>query len=149
MGLAEDNDVIEAFPADRADQSLRMPVLPGRPRGDRMIAYTHGCKTLRHGPAVAPVTIPDHVSGCFVPREGICELAGDPLGCRMIGDAQRDQVSPLVPQDNQDKQQPKADGRHDQEVHRANACSMVMQKCLPGLRPPRPLLAMYLATVDC
>ena len=27
--LAEDDDVIEAFPADRADQSLRMPVLPG------------------------------------------------------------------------------------------------------------------------
>ena len=29
MGLAEDDDVIQAFPADRADQSLRMPVLPG------------------------------------------------------------------------------------------------------------------------
>ena len=29
MGLAEDDDVIEAFPADRADQSLRMPILPG------------------------------------------------------------------------------------------------------------------------
>ena len=29
VGLAEDDDVIEAFPADRADQSLRMPVLPG------------------------------------------------------------------------------------------------------------------------
>ena len=29
MGLAEDDDVIEAFPVDRADQSLRMPVLPG------------------------------------------------------------------------------------------------------------------------
>ena len=28
MGLAEDDDVIEAFPADRTDQSLRMPVLP-------------------------------------------------------------------------------------------------------------------------
>jgi hypothetical protein len=28
MGFAEDNDVIEAFPADRADQLLRMPVLP-------------------------------------------------------------------------------------------------------------------------
>jgi hypothetical protein len=28
MSLAEDDDVIEAFPADRADQSLRMPVLP-------------------------------------------------------------------------------------------------------------------------
>ena len=29
MGFAEDDDVIEAFPADRADQSLRMPILPG------------------------------------------------------------------------------------------------------------------------
>jgi hypothetical protein len=29
MGLPEDNDVIEAFPADRTDQSLRMPILPG------------------------------------------------------------------------------------------------------------------------
>jgi hypothetical protein len=28
MGLAEDDDVIEAFAADRADQPLRMPVLP-------------------------------------------------------------------------------------------------------------------------
>jgi hypothetical protein len=28
MGLAEDDDVIEAFPADRADEPLRMPVLP-------------------------------------------------------------------------------------------------------------------------
>ena len=26
MGLAEDDDLIEALPADRADQSLRMPV---------------------------------------------------------------------------------------------------------------------------
>ena len=35
MGFAEDDDVIEAFPGDRADQSLRMPILPRRPRGDQ------------------------------------------------------------------------------------------------------------------
>ena len=29
MGVAKDDDMVEAFPADRADQSLRMPVLPG------------------------------------------------------------------------------------------------------------------------
>jgi hypothetical protein len=29
LGFAEDNNVIEAFPADRADQSLRIPILPG------------------------------------------------------------------------------------------------------------------------
>jgi hypothetical protein len=27
MGVAEDDDVIKAFPADGADQSLRMPIL--------------------------------------------------------------------------------------------------------------------------
>ena len=27
MPMAQDHDVIEAFPADRADQSLRMPVI--------------------------------------------------------------------------------------------------------------------------
>jgi hypothetical protein len=31
MGFAEDDDVIEAFPTDRADQSLRMPIQPRRP----------------------------------------------------------------------------------------------------------------------
>ena len=58
--LAKDNDVIEAFSADRADQSFRMPVLPGRPRGDRVIAYINGRKALRDGVAVSPVAIPDH-----------------------------------------------------------------------------------------
>jgi hypothetical protein len=29
VGLTEDDDVIEAFPVDRADQSLRLAVLPG------------------------------------------------------------------------------------------------------------------------
>jgi hypothetical protein len=29
VDVAEDDDVIEAFPADRANQPLRVPVLPG------------------------------------------------------------------------------------------------------------------------
>jgi hypothetical protein len=28
MGFTEDDDMIEAFPADRADQPFRVPVLP-------------------------------------------------------------------------------------------------------------------------
>ena len=74
MGFTEDDDVIEAFPADRADQSLRMPVLPRGPPGRRVIAYAHGCKTLRDRLAVASVTVPDHVVWCFIPRERIGEI---------------------------------------------------------------------------
>ena len=29
VGLVKDDDMIEAFPADRADQPFRVPVLPG------------------------------------------------------------------------------------------------------------------------
>jgi hypothetical protein len=29
MDLAQDDDLIQAFPSNRADQSLRMPILPG------------------------------------------------------------------------------------------------------------------------
>ena len=29
VGFAEDDDVIEAFPADRADEPFHMPILPG------------------------------------------------------------------------------------------------------------------------
>ena len=29
VGLAQNHDVIQAFPADRADQPLRMAILPG------------------------------------------------------------------------------------------------------------------------
>src|SRR4029077_1309719 len=83
MGLAEDDDVIEAFPADRSDQSLRMPVLPRGPPGRRVIAYAHGCKTLRDCLAVASVTVPDHVLWCFIPRERIGDLAGNPLRRRI------------------------------------------------------------------
>ena len=56
----------------------------------------------------------------LVPGEGFGDLPGDPLRRGVIGDAQRDQASPFVPQDDQDKQQPKVDRRDDKEVHGAD-----------------------------
>jgi hypothetical protein len=76
--LAEDEDVIEAFAADRADQSLRLPILPGRARGGRVIAYTR--KTLRdRRPVGPPISVSDHVAWCFIPRKGIGDLTDDPI----------------------------------------------------------------------
>ena len=45
MGLVQDDDLIQAFPSDRADQSLGTPILPGRPRSYWVIADAHGSKT--------------------------------------------------------------------------------------------------------
>jgi transcriptional regulator with XRE-family HTH domain len=59
MGFAEDNDVIEAFPTDRADQSLRMPILPRRPWGRRVISDAHGRKPPGDRVAVGRVAVAD------------------------------------------------------------------------------------------
>ena len=83
MGFPEDDDVIEAFAADRADEPLRMPVLPGRPRGGRVIPDAQRSKTLSNGEAVGGVAVTYDVGRCTVPREGIGDLAGDPLRRRM------------------------------------------------------------------
>ena len=45
-----------------------------------------------------------------------------------------------MPKNNQNEEQPKADRRHNQEVHGGDAGRMVVQKGLPGLRPPSPAL---------
>ena len=42
MGLTEHNQVVETFPSDRANQSLRVPILPRRARSNRFVADTHG-----------------------------------------------------------------------------------------------------------
>ena len=40
--LPKYDHVVETFPSDRADQSLRVPILPRRARGNGLVADTHG-----------------------------------------------------------------------------------------------------------
>jgi len=42
VSFSEHHQVVEAFPLDRADQSLRVPVLPRRAGRDRLVPYAHG-----------------------------------------------------------------------------------------------------------
>ena len=49
-----------------------------------MIANTHRRKTLRDRLTVGPIPVSDYVVWCFIPREGLGDLTGDPLR-RWIG----------------------------------------------------------------
>jgi len=42
VSFSEHDQVVEAFPPDRTDQSLRVPVLPWRAGRDRLVPYAHG-----------------------------------------------------------------------------------------------------------
>ena len=83
MSLAEDDDVIKAFPADRADQSLRMPVLPAWPWRRRVITDVHGSKTPSNGVAVGRVAVPNQVLWGLVAGKGFGDLASNPFRRRI------------------------------------------------------------------
>ena len=103
-----------------------------------MISDAHRRKTLRDHLTVGCVAVSNQIVRCLIPREGLGDLAGDPLRRGMGRHRERYQSPSLVPQDDQYEKQPKADRRHNQEVHGADASHMVVQKGLPGLRAPSP-----------
>ena len=95
--------------------------------------------------AVASIAVADEMSRRLVPREGLGDLLRNPLRRRMIGHAQRDQTSPLMPQNHQHRQQPEIDRRHDEEVHGADTGRVIAQERLPRLaRPSGPALGHIL-----
>jgi hypothetical protein len=56
-------------------------------------------------------------------------------------------LPPAVAHDQQSIEQPERDCRHDEEVHRGNAISVVAKERLPSLRGGPLLRAIYLATL--
>src|ERR1700758_3235166 len=71
MALANDDDVIKTFPSDRADQPLRISVLPRRPRRDRSVANAHGPDAPDEGSAIRAVAVADQVAWRLVPPAGL------------------------------------------------------------------------------
>jgi hypothetical protein len=80
MVLAND-DVIKTFPSDRADQPLRISVLPRRPRRDRSVANARGPHAPDEGSAIRAVA--DQVAWRLVPAAGLGQLTGKPFGVGM------------------------------------------------------------------
>ena len=69
-----------------------------------MITDAHGCKASGDGMTTGPVVVPDEMVGRFVPREGIGDLAGDPLRREIGRHAERYQPTALVPEDDQNEE---------------------------------------------
>ena len=83
------DDVIEAFSTDRADQPLRVSVLPGRTRRRWSVPDPRGSKASRYGLAVASIAVTNGMGGRLIPWEGFCDLLRDPFCRRMVGEIRR------------------------------------------------------------
>ena len=134
MRFAQDHDMVQALSADRADQPFDVSVLPGRSRCRWSVPDAHGSETSRYGMAIRGVSVADEVSGRLLPWEGLGDLSGDPVGRRIGGDVDPDQVASLKPDDHQAIEQLEADGRHDEQVDRTDVRDVIAQEGLPALR---------------
>ena len=101
MPFAEDDNVIEALPPDRADESLRISILPGRPSRDRSVTYAHGSKTPDEHIAIRAIPVTNEVSRYFVPATDFGQLAGKPFGTRMCSHTEPQKLPARTLQDQE------------------------------------------------
>src|SRR5215471_15397332 len=73
MGLAENDDMIQALAADRPDQPLGKSILPRRNRCGRLVPNAHGMQSTSDDAAIDAIAVFDHVARSPVPRL-ICPL---------------------------------------------------------------------------
>ena len=67
MPLAEDDDMVETFPPDRADQPFRMSVLPWRAWRGWPVPNAHGAKPPGENFAIGRVAIRGRCSPASIP----------------------------------------------------------------------------------
>jgi hypothetical protein len=148
MCLPEHDHVVEAFPSDRADQSLCVPVLPRGAWRNGFVANAHGAYPAGDNSTVNSVTVADQVAWRLIPGRSFGDLLRDPL-CRWVPrDIDPDELPPSQPDNHQNVELHKADGRDHKQSIAAMRGAWLRMKVLQ-LWPEGPTLpAMYLATVD-
>src|SRR5262245_49498695 len=118
--LIKDDDMVKTFPPERANQPLRMSILPGGARRNGPVPNAHGPKPPGENVAVNSVTIPNDIFGRPVPAASLGKLPCNPFGTRMGRYSETQDLAPAVPENQQAIKQPKGDCRNHEEIHRGN-----------------------------
>src|SRR5713101_5159179 len=77
--FAEYDHVVEAFPSDRANESLNIRILPRRSGRDRPVVNAHGAQTLAATGSRRPWRVAQSMSGVVASREFVEFQTGEIL----------------------------------------------------------------------
>jgi hypothetical protein len=133
VALAEYNDVVKAFPADRTDQPFSISSLPRGARRRRSIADAYRSESADEDLTIGPVPVTNEIAGSLFPPACFRNLICDPFCGWMRCDAKPQNMSPAVPHDQQPREQTKRDCRHDEHIHRGDPISVIAQERPPAL----------------
>jgi hypothetical protein len=134
VSLAQDEDVVEALAANRADQALGERILPravGRRENFLDLQALHAVAEVL---AIDLVAIAQEVGRRGVVRERGDDLLGGPDSGGMLGDIEVDDPPAMVGKDDEDEQDAQPRGGHGEEIDGNQVPDMVVEECPPGLR---------------
>jgi hypothetical protein len=100
MGLAENDDMIQALAADRPDQPFNKAILPRWNRCGGLVPNAHGTQSTGDDTAIDVIAVSDHVDRSPVRRKCLCDLTGNLFRRRSLCDVDPDEVSALYPNDD-------------------------------------------------
>src|SRR5437899_1583685 len=137
MPFIDHEDVIEAFPSNRPDDTLGEGILPGRSWGDEDLANPHAVHPPCEHVAVDGDPIAEQVLGGGLLGEALDDLLGGPGGGWVVGDGDLDEFSTVVSQDQEPEEQAEGEGRDDEEVDGDNVADMRLKEGAPRRGWPR------------
>ncbi len=133
LALAKNNDMIQAFAAQRPDQALGDAILPRRSGRYRTITDAHRPHPRGKDMSVGAVIVTDQASRRRCPGERLGDLESQPFRRRMPGHLNPQQLPSTVANDQEGKQPLKCHRRNDAQVDRSNRMGVIVQKRLPAL----------------
>ena len=96
--LAEYNDVIQAFPANGANETLHISPLPWAAGRRKYLFDPHRLYLADKLLTEDPITVAQHITRCTLPRKSIPKLLHRPLRCRMRRDSKLENAPAIMRQ---------------------------------------------------
>src|SRR6202047_968083 len=133
VSLAQDDNVVKAFPSDRTDQPFSICVLPRGAGRRRSVANAYRSESADKDLTIGPVPVTNEIAGSLFPPTCFRNLICNPFCGWMRCDAKPQNMSPAVPHDQQSIEQAKRDCRHDEHIRRSDPIGVIAEECPPAL----------------
>ncbi len=133
MRLTEDDDLIQALAAQRADQALRYSVLPWRSRCNRPVADTHCLNPRGKNTPISSIIVTNQIRRRRSPRERLRNLPGKPFSRGALCHLEPQQLPAAMTHNQKGEQALEGRRRNHAHIDCCNRLGVDAQKGLPAL----------------
>src|SRR5207302_8816775 len=110
MTLIEDDDVVQAFAADRVDQAFGEGILAGGGRGDEGLTDSDSRDLASERVTIDRVPVAEQIFRRRLIGKGVDHPTCRPRGGRVGGDVDMDELAAIVAEDEESKEQAEGEG---------------------------------------